>query len=186
MSRCYRIAVSESLKQHITVDDGLETSLELLDILPPDQMLALLGQQLAQRGYVEAEPGKMSRDLGEGVEVEVDLAEGTVHIGVRAGKDIDITVQRTANVANPTHSQQSLKDAARRELELEAVAATAALRVEATRRLEDALSGIRAELDAAVTKATAEALKIKAGQLGEVQEVHEDPVTGSVTIRVRV
>jgi hypothetical protein len=74
----------------------------------------------------------------------------------------------------------------KRQLESEAEVATESLRVEVTRKLEESLAGVRKELDDAVNRATAEALKQKARQLGEVTEISEDPETGAVTIRVKV
>jgi hypothetical protein len=48
------------------------------------------------------------------------------------------------------------------------------------------LAGLRQELDEAVNRATGEALKQKAGQLGQIKEMTEDPQTGSLTIVVEV
>ena len=45
---------------------------------------------------------------------------------------------------------------------------------------------LRGELDDAVNRATGEALKEKARQLGEVQEISENAETGELIIRVKV
>ena len=54
-----------------------------------------------------------------------------------------------------------------------------------TAKLEGQLRDLREELDGAVNRVTAEALKQRARELGEVQEIHEEP-NGSLTIKVRV
>lgn len=187
MSRCYRISVSESLRRHIEVDDGIETRLELLDILPPEQMRELLARQLVERGYAR-EGDVLTREIDGGVEVRVDLVEGSVHVGVKAELDLELKAQRTssADVSRLDAAKKQLGDALQGELAKEADAATESLRREATRRLEASLEGVRGELDQAIHRATADALKQKARQLGEVQEITEDPETGAVTIRVRV
>jgi len=187
MSRCYRISVSESLRRHIEVDDGIETNLELLDILPPERMRELLAEQLVARGYTR-EGDTLSRQIDGGVEVRVDLVEGSVHVGVRAELDLELKTQRTssADISRLDAAKKQLGDALQDELAKEADAATEALRRESTRRLEASIEGVRAELDQAVNRATAEALKAKARQLGEVQEITEDAETGAITIRVRV
>ena len=45
---------------------------------------------------------------------------------------------------------------------------------------------LRAELDKAVNRATAEALKQKAAKIGQIKEMTEDPESGSLTIVVEV
>ena len=46
MSRAYRIKVSESLNKVIRAEDHVKTELELLNILPSDQMGELLALSL--------------------------------------------------------------------------------------------------------------------------------------------
>ena len=52
--------------------------------------------------------------------------------------------------------------------------------------LEGKLGDLRKELDQISNRVTAEALKQKAASMGEVQEVSEDPESGSLTIRVKI
>ena len=188
MSRCYRISVSESLRRHIDVDDGVQTQLELLDILPAEQMRELLAQQLTGLGYTLQDDRTATRTLDSGVVVTVDLDEGTVHIGLSAQSDLNLQLERSTGVMEETaeRTERRLREQTRSDLEREADAAAQSLRIEVTRRIEEALDEIRSELDGAVNRATAEALKIKAGQLGEIQEISEDPETGAITIRVKV
>lgn len=188
MSRCYRISVSESLQRHVQVDDGLQTQLELLDILPPDRMAELLAARLAEKGYAQREGSTWEKTLESGVVVRVDVESGTVDITLTDEAELELSRQRTTTVADvdPTKVREALKKKVQGQLESEADEATEALRVEVTRRLEEALAGIRKELDDAVNRATADALKEKARGLGEVTEIAEDPETGAVTIRVKV
>jgi hypothetical protein len=62
---------------------------------------------------------------------------------------------------------------------------TEALRREVTARLEAKLGDLRRELDGAIGRATIGALTEKAGQLGRIEETHQDDA-GNVTIRVRL
>ena len=55
-----------------------------------------------------------------------------------------------------------------------------------TDQLEAQLGDLRQELDQAVNRVTAEALKRKAAQLGQIKEITEDPQAGSLTIVVEV
>jgi chromosomal replication initiation ATPase DnaA len=60
------------------------------------------------------------------------------------------------------------------------------VQAEATKRLEGHLADLRKELNGAVNRVTAEALKRKAAQIGQIKEVTEDPQSGSLTIKVEV
>jgi hypothetical protein len=55
-----------------------------------------------------------------------------------------------------------------------------------TDRLEGQLRDLRQELDQVVNRVTAESLKRKAAQLGQIKEMTEDPQAGSLTIVVEV
>lgn len=187
MSRAYRISVAESLKRHIEVEDGVQSRLELLDILPPEQLAEILAAELEELGF-EREGDQMKRVDDDGIEIEVDLKEGTVTVRVSADAELDLQVERSG-VAWEEHAKQAeaeLRRKAQKSLEAQADAEEERLQREVTDRLEKKLNEIQKELDGAANRATAEALKVRARQLGEVQEIEEDKETGSVTIRVKV
>lgn len=187
MSRCYRIEVAESLRKHIQVDDGIAIHLELLDILPQDRMRALLEHQLSKKGYEKQDDGTYTKELDGGIQVAVS-PEGEVTISLSDEAELELEAKRTGRSYSPNDSQatQRLRSQVEADLQADEDAATEKLRKEVTKRLESALESLRSELDDAVNRATAEALKEKARQLGEVQEISEDPETGAVTIRVKV
>ena len=54
-----------------------------------------------------------------------------------------------------------------------------------TQQLEGTLRDLKGELDTVVNRVTATALKTRAGELGQIEEVHED-ANGGLTIKVRV
>ena len=90
MSRVYRIEVSESLRRHLGVDDGLAFHLELLDILPKDEMAELLVERLVERGFLRDEDGTLTRSTADGVLTRVDPQTGRVLgvgiVGANAGE----------------------------------------------------------------------------------------------------
>ena len=69
MSRAYRIKVAEKLSREITASDEICSDLEILEILPPEQMGELLKGKLKERGFEEKD-GSMTRQ-GDGVTVTV-------------------------------------------------------------------------------------------------------------------
>ena len=187
MSRAYRISVSESIRRHIRVEDGIAAPLELLDILPREQMAELLAAELAGLG-LERDGNVARRIDDDGLEIHVDLAEGRVTVKQAAEAEVELEEERAGHAGRPDDAQakERLRKAVRRDLERKADARQEKLQRELTAKLEGKLRELQAELDGAVNRATGEALKRKAAQLGEIEEISEDAETGSMTIKVRV
>jgi hypothetical protein len=191
MSRAYRIAVSESVERIVHVEDGVATTLELLPILAKERQADILADELGQRGFErdDQSPRTMVRETETGVTVEVDLDTGTVKATVTSQADVKRTVERSGSYLDPKRAEEGraeLEQKARAQAEREIAAEEERLRREATRRLEEELRDLRAELDGVVNRTTARALKERAAQVGEIEELLEDPETGSLTIKVRL
>lgn len=189
MSRAYRIRLSESLRRHVRVEDGVESKLELLDILPADQTAELLAPELEAAGFErEGEGSTTWRRVDNGVEVHIDTLDRTVRVRANEEADIELTRQRevTTWAESDARARETGRQSLRRELEGAADAHRRELQSELTKKLEGELGDLRGELDRIANKVTAEALKRKAASMGEVQEISEDPETGSLTIRVKI
>lgn len=188
MSRAYRIRISESLRRHIKVDDGIQSKLEILEILPPEQTAALLERELEAAGFEKREDGQWVRVDEDGVEVRVDAETSTVTVTAQADANVDLERERviTAWAENDATSRERGRKQLERELEGEAAQREKNLQAEVTETLEGKLGDLRKELDQISNRVTAEALKQKAASMGEVQEISEDPESGSLTIRVKI
>ena len=188
MSRAYRIRISESLRRHIHVGDGIQSKLEILDILAPEQTKALLERELAAAGFEQDECGEWVRVDEDGVEVRVDAATSTVTVTAAADAELDLERERviTAWAENDQATRERGQAALSKELEGEAAAHEKELQAKVTEALEGKLGDLRKELDQISNRVTAEALKQKAASMGEIQEISEDPESGSLTIRVKV
>jgi hypothetical protein len=199
MSRAYRIAVSETLRRHVTVKDGVQTTLELLAILPEEAMCELLAAQLEELGFERDAPseqgpegrrgGSMHRVDDDGMEVTVDLKQGTVTARLAADHEIAISRKASGAIGDRAKVQQAkaaLSTKVQGQLERQADKDTEKLRQQLTGRLEQKLRDLQLELDGAVNRATAAALKEKAASLGEIEEISEDEETGALTIKVRL
>ena len=79
MSRAYRIRVSEKLSRVVHVEDGVQTKLELLAILPRDELGEILASELEKEGF-SRDGQHMERTDEEGVRVRVDLETGAVTV----------------------------------------------------------------------------------------------------------
>jgi hypothetical protein len=189
MSRAYRIRVRESLRRVIRAHDRVNTQLELLEVLPPEQMARLLTEELKGRGF-EEKGGALVRKQN-GVTVIVDPKSGDVTVESESSHEAALEGERDGRAyddmgPNAKEVQKQLRQQLRKDLEKQAGQKAAELQSQVTDRLERELGDLRRELDQAANRVTAEALKQKAAQLGLIKEMTEDPQTGSLTIVVEV
>lgn len=188
MSRSYRIRIRESLRRVIRATDHVSSQLELLEILPPEQMGEILAGELAGRGFQRQGQHAVRKD--KGTTVLIDLDTGAVTVRAEGQEKLALAEEREARVYDdvPTQEQavrEQVGAQLRQRLESEATAKQSALQKQVTERLEGQLADIRQELDQAVNRATATALKQKAAQMGQIKSVSEEP-NGSLTIVVEV
>jgi hypothetical protein len=189
MSRAYRIKVSESLRRVIRASDHVSTRLEVLEILPPEDTAALLEAELLRRGFERK--GEVLVRENDGVRVEVEPESGTVTVRAEAADGVEIGGEREAwsyqeRGAHRKSTEQALRKQLQDDLEKQVRQKNQQLQKEVTDRLERQLGDLRRELDQVVNRVTAEALKRKAAQIGQIKELTEDPQSGSMTIVLEV
>jgi hypothetical protein len=188
MSRAYRVSVSESLNRVVQAEDGICSKLELLPLLSREELAGLLAEELAGRGFTR-EGDVALRTESDGVRVAVDVTTGDVSVTLSDEAAVELKAKGEVAVGRQDEVPQAEAQARQKalaRLENEANAASERLREQVTRRLEGRLRDLKSELDTVANKVTAEALKVRARQLGTVEEIHEDAATGSLTIKVRV
>ena len=189
MSRAYRISVKESVRRVVRAEDHVRSQLEMLDILPSDQMADLLAAELIRQGF-ERDGDTVVRTDGE-VKVTVDLNSGTVTVQSETEQEVEVSGERTASSydrsgAHAKSVRSKLKDDLVKDLQKGVSEHEQALQQQVTDQLEGQLADLRRELDQAANRATAEALKQKAAQIGQIKELTEDRESGSLTIVVEV
>lgn len=189
MSRAYRIKVSESLNRVVRASDHVSTQLELLEILPCEAMAELLEQELVSLGF-ERQGEVLTREQN-GVIVEVDPQTGTVTARIDADHKLQLEREGEASVYDlgsetAQHVREAKRGELRQQMEKEAEKEQQELQKEVTDRLEAELMDLRKELDQAVNRVTASALKQKAAQLGQIKAMTEDQESGSLTIVLEV
>jgi hypothetical protein len=191
MSRSYRIRVRDSLRRIVKAEDHVGTHLELLPILPQEEMTELLAEQLISRGFQREAEGDVLHRKQNGVSVSVDLADGAVTISLQDEVNLRLERSREGAVYGETRGDA---DAARAQIkkELEGQMSKEAdehqrqLQQSVTERLEGELADLQRELDQIANRVTAEALKRKAARLGRVKQITDDAQTGELTIVVEV
>jgi hypothetical protein len=189
MSRSYRVSVRESENRVIRAEDRVSTHLEILEVLPPEQMAGLLADELERRGFQREGDVMVRRD--KGVTVTVNPETGEVTVSAEVSENVKIEAEKHGRAyddvgPHATTVRQGLKDEAKKELDRKAAEETAKKQSQVTDVLEGQLCDVRQELDAAVNKVTADALKRKAASMGQIKEMTEDPQTGSLTIVLEV
>lgn len=189
MSRAYRITVRESLQKDLSASDEVCSNLEILEILPQEQMADLLRGELQGRGFEDV-GGKLVR-TENGVTVTVDPKSGDVGVKAEAADSIELKAERDDwgyDDAGPGEEmiRRRAQEHLKLDLERRASQQQAQLQSEATEKLEGAMEDVRKELGQAINRVTAEALKKKAASIGQIKQMTEDPASGSLTITVEV
>jgi hypothetical protein len=190
MSRAYRITVKESTTRELKGSDEIGTQLEVLEILPPEQMGELLKKELTNRGFGDNGDGTLSRKEGNTtVTVNPKTCEVTVKSDVE--EQVSIEAKREAfGYDDVGPGQKELRERVSKQLQddldKKADKETERLQGRATEELEKKLCDLQPELSDVVNKVTREALKQKAQQLGTVKELSEDEESGSLTIKIEV
>src|SRR5690606_39109768 len=136
----------------------------------------------------QRDDGQWVRVDEDGVEVRVDAQTATVTVSAQADAELELERERvvTAWAENDAATRERGHAQLQRELEGEVAQREKDLQARVTEGLEGKLGDLRKELDQISNRVTAEALKQKAASMGEVQEISEDPETGSLTIRVKI
>jgi len=184
MSRAYQIRVSDSVTKTVHVEDGLTFRLELLDVVSKERTRSLLTEELATRGF-EPEDGRWVRRTGE-IEVSVEPTTGDVAIRLDASATITREGSKRGVTQSPDAGKAALSRALAAELEQSIADDADVVRAKVTAELERHIPALRQELDRVTNRVVANALKERARQLGEIEELSEDEATGDLTIRVRV
>lgn len=190
MSRAYRITLKESETRRLTAGDEISTRLELLEILPPEDMAALLRNELKGRGFEEQPDGTLVRKDGD-LSVTVDPCSGEVTVEAGATATVSQEARRDAtgfNDVGPGEAalRERVKDQLKQELDKRFEHEQEKLQQKATERLEKHLNDLQPEISEVVNKVTRDALKEKARQMGTVTEISEDEKTGNLTITLEV
>ncbi len=189
MSRAYKIKVQESFRRVLRASDQVSTQLELLEILPPERMADLLANELHRRGFKKID-AKTWRRTQNGIVTDVDPLSARVAVKAEAAQSVVVEAERQtwseSKGSQAKRVEQNLRNEVQKDLQRQADEQKTKLQQQVTDRLEAHLSDLRKELDQAVNRVTAEALKEKAAQLGQIKELTEDAATGSLTIVLEV
>ncbi len=187
MSQMYQVRLASSVTRSVQAGDAVSYPLRLTGILPEEDLLELLRQALQRRGFVapegsqrstaeEENPQLLTGQGSAGERIVVDLDAMTVTASLAEEADLATEV----DVVGMGYSRKQAAEEARQDLEERRRQAEARLaregkmvQKELTRRLADSDEERRGQLHEVLQEVYAEALKRKAGELGDVMEVRE-------------
>src|SRR5262249_6019911 len=135
MSRAYRIRVQESLRRRIAANDEVCTQLELLEVLPPEQMADLLRDELKRR-RVDDKNGQLVRE-DDGLTATIDPKTGEVTVRSQESEQLELAGHREGIAyddlgPNSKNVQKELGQRLRRDLEKQAEHEQSKLQTKAT------------------------------------------------------
>ena len=190
MSQCYRVQLQASISRTVEAEDSVSYPLELTALLPEPEMRDLLASALAQQGWTA--DGRIFRRTGpSGEALELDLDTMTLTARLARQSEVVTDVEAVGRAESQTHAEQE----ARRLLQERGEAAGQGIAEAGKRTLQREVSAAlaagedarRAELHGVLQQVYAEALKRKAGQLGNVMEVQEGTdADGNYELSIRV
>lgn len=189
MSRAYRIRVRESLRRIERASDRVSTQLELLAVLPAEEIAALLAAELERSGYERVDGVFIRRK--DPVQITVDPSNGHVVVQAAEERAFERVLTRETGSASeglPQHAFDRVGPVgvSQEPLNMEAPSEREKLQLPATEHLEQALLDFRPQLDRIVNRVTVEALKRKATAMGRIKSIAEDGDGGSLTIVLEI
>ena len=202
MSYPYRVVVSKAVEEVVDAHDRIVTKVALTPILPEEAMRDVVRGVLKARGWteVEGEPDKLRKTGPEGEDQVYDLETHTVTTELEV-KDT-IKKEKTVEVLGDAYrkddveaEKERLKAKASADLEKrlavtdeERAARRQKLEKEIAAKLDKGEDSRKRELNEALLDVYKEALKKKAGSLGNVTSVKEERRDGGreyeLTIKV--
>ena len=157
MSRAYRVPAYEA-SATIEAEDHLSMQLEMLDILPPGEMVRMLREELKQEGWKETSDG------------EVEAVVGDARARLSADGD-RVTVERSEK--NRVNVRGYNKDDVNKRLEQATTRAEDTAKKNVVRDLLRVEPEVRESIQRALQRVYVEALKQKAKSMGDVESVRE-------------
>ncbi|MCS7270659.1 MAG: hypothetical protein NZ703_06195, partial [Gemmataceae bacterium] len=181
MSLAYRITLEESATRVLRAEDEVTAALDVLEVLPAEQMAELLRQACRQRGFSEQPDGTYRRQQGE-CTVVVHPQQGTVSVVIERERTVQQSATRVVSGfddigARPQQLRAEGQKLLKQEIEKKFEQAQQQLQRETADQLERTLLELQPEIDAMVNEVLREAIKIKARQMGQIREIHEDATT---------
>ncbi|MEM7385571.1 MAG: hypothetical protein AAF514_11560 [Verrucomicrobiota bacterium] len=194
MSQCYHIELKTAVNRLVKGEDSVSYPIELSEILPKDEMVALLREQLKQAGWKstneEETVFETEGPAGETLTISLDSMELTAALATE--KEVEAEASATGRSEAGT---EAARQQAQRLLKEEASVLGDQIEDAGTKELQHQIREQLAESEEARQRIMnellqgvyAESLKRKAGQLGDIMEISESTgEDGNYELTIRV
>lgn len=194
MSQTYRIELKDKMAQTIKVGKEWRKRVELLSLLPEKQMGEILAEELVKDGWIkDGKSNKLSQSK-DGFELEFDPVTRQLGIRYEEEEEVEVSAQVSANVYDyydredyaTERAKENLKSHLKDKLELASESREDEMLQDLEKRESEILKLVDDAMSQTIEKTHKEALKRKAGSLGEIESIEENDDLGEVTIRVRL
>ena len=177
MSQCYHIELKRAVTREVRAEDSVSYPIELTEILPPEEMTEVLRRVLAEAGWETAEDGRLASEGPDGETLTADLKAMELTATLTAEKRVAAEVKAAGQGGTTRLARRSAEIQLEEKAEVvgEMIEGTARRDVEreATDRLEKSEDARQRVMNELLQRVYTEALKRKAGQLGDILEIRE-------------
>ncbi|MHC4662419.1 MAG: hypothetical protein ACYS8W_12085 [Planctomycetota bacterium] len=185
MSYPYRVVVSHSVEETVTVRDEAQNDLVLTEYLPRERMTEILRDVLERRGWTKVDENRYAKEGEKGETMVFDVAGRKVKTTASASETISKkrTVEAGGEAAKKRieDAKAQLRERVKRELE-KRLRITDEEREKKHREMQEDIAAVLTETEAArkeelneiVMETYAESLREKAKTFGEVVSVREN------------
>lgn len=193
MSQCYHAELKESVSRVVRGEDSVSYPIELTEILPAEEMVELLRDQLEKNGWnANGEDQTIWVTTGSGGEkLTIDLSEMELTATIESEREVisEATVHTSAESRKQARrlAVQQLKEETQALGDQIEDSGTKELQKEVTEQLANSESDRQRTMHELLQQVYAESLKRKAGQLGDIMEITESTgEDGNYELTIRI
>ena len=177
MSQTYRIKLKSSVSKVIKAEDSISYPLELTEIIPVEDMQALLQKGLISRGFKKLDENTFELNLDNGEVLTVDTDSMTLTASLKAEKLVATEVEVSGRGYDENKASQDARARLSRLEEVTEERIDAQGHEDLGKELSDKLLESEADrlklINEVLQDVYSESLKKKAGTLGNIMEIRE-------------
>lgn len=177
MSQCYHIELKQAVTRVVRAEDAVSYPIELTAILPAGEMQELLREVLTKAGWKSADDNDFAMEGPSGEVLSIDLDAMELTATLTAEKEVVAEV-KAAGQGNTTRTarrsaQIQIEEKAAATGDQIADSGQREIQKETTDRLNESEDARQRQMNELLQQVYTEALKRKAGQLGDIVEIQE-------------